>query len=154
MDINDVKLKVMDLISEASASLQPKENHVFGNWHIATWEKTGNFPVVTVRLKVTNQPVYGNRLQRNNVGQRYVYDMTFWIQADSMESSRALMDEIIDYLFLNNKQSSINTEGLASNINIVDITNFQPKEAIVQHGPHRYWRMQIDCKVTTEETLS
>jgi hypothetical protein len=147
MDSYDVKLKLMDLISDASSQLSPRQKHVLGNWRLEAWELNKEFPVVTVQLKMRQVPVYGFKTPTLSHAEYYWYDATLYVYHDSMTTSRDLMDAILDYLYQNNKQT------VNATVKIIDMTDFVTREDIPMRGTRRYWRMVLRFVLICEESL-
>jgi ferredoxin-fold anticodon binding domain-containing protein len=136
----------MDLISQSDTSIQPRATHIKGNMHLSVWDETEDkFPQVMVKIATINEPTFTSTLSNKNFGERYVHSVVLYVQDISIVASRDLADKIIDYLFLNNKQADVR---------IIDMYDFSAKEAVInKRGSLRYWRVQVDFKILTEESL-
>lgn len=147
MDLYTVKLKLMNMIAAADPTrLSPRETHVLGNWHIQAWQaRYQDFPIVTVRISSRSIPMWGFKPPTVTHGELYAYDFTAHCFAESMETSRYIVDKIVDYLAIHNKQADAK---------IVDIINLTTKESILQKGPKRFWRIILTGTILTEESIS
>lgn len=146
MDLYTIKLKLMNMIAAADARLSPRETHVLGNWHIQAWQaRYQDFPIVTVRISSRNIPIWSFKPPTVAHGELYAYDFTAHCFAESMEISREVIDKIVDYLAVYNKQADVK---------IVDIINLTTRESILQKGPKRFWRIILTGTLLTEEPIS
>lgn len=146
MDIATLKLKLMNMITASDARLSPRTTHVLGNWHIQSWElKFPDFPIVTVRVQGKQVSVWSFKPPTVAHGEIYSYSFTAHVFAETMEISREIMDNILDYLAIHNKQADTK---------IIDIINLTSRESVLQKGPRRYWRMILTGTILTEEPVS
>ena len=146
MDLYTVKVKILDEIAKSTVLLQPRDSHVYGNWHVQSWTaQRANFPIVTVRMEGDLMPVWSRKPPTVPFGEIYLYNFSLFVFADSMHNSRLIADIIIDYFQLHNK---------FPDVKIIDVINFTSKESILQKGPKRYWRTIVTFRVMTEEALT
>lgn len=146
MDITTLKLKLMTMIAASDSRLSPRTTHVLGNWHIQSWElQKMDFPVVTVRVQARQISMWSFKPPTVAHGELYSYTFTAHVFAETMEISREIMDNILDYLAVNNKQADTK---------IIDIINLTSKESVLTKGARRYWRMILSGTILTEEPIS
>jgi hypothetical protein len=145
MDIETVKLKLMDLISKADSSLVPRETHVFGNMHVPSYKLTASdFPIVTVHMKVSTDYMHGSKLPSVNYGEIGLYDFTCYVFATSIEDSRELADKIFDYLKMNGKHAEQK---------IIGIHGLNVQEGVLDYGAKRLRRTILTGTIWREENL-
>lgn len=89
----------MTFISEASADLLPKAEHVLGNWRLNVWQLASDkFPIVTVRIGPSNiiETAYGRELGGGVSGQYVMYAWSaFVFEANSDEPNLKAKDAMI-----------------------------------------------------------
>jgi len=139
----DIKVKLMELISQASEELQPMEKHVFGNWRINYWEAdSDNFPLVTVRITRGREwePIFG---ARNSPSPKYVvFHFTLFIFAlhgnPKAENAQAIADQIIDFF------TNYNKFEVDSKTKIVDVVGLRYFELEPERASHRLSRIILE----------
>ena len=143
MDTFTIKTRLLQMVANSDSRLQPQTQHVSGNWHVQTWQI--NAPYATVRMTMKNIPIYGFKPPTVAHGELYSYGFSVFIWGQTMSEARDIMDNILDYLYINNKQQH--------DVGIVDIINLKTRESVPKTGPRRYWRMILSGEIITEETI-
>ena len=139
----DVKVKLMELISEASEELQPREKHVLGNWRLNYWDlDSDNFPLVTVRITRGRQwePIYGARAAP--YPKHIVFHFTMFIFAlnstPKAKNAQNIADQILDF-FTNYNKFEVN-----SRTKIIDVVGLRYFELEPERGSHRLSRIILE----------
>ena len=138
-----VKVKLMELISEASDELQPREKHVLGNWRLNYWDlDSDNFPLVTVRITRGRQwePIYGARAAP--YPKHIVFHFTIFIFAlnssPKAKNAQNIADQILDF-FTNYNKFEVN-----SRTKIIDVVGLRYFELEPERGSHRLSRIILE----------
>lgn len=151
--IYDVKNKLAYFISQADATLQPQDDHVYLNWTTAIYKLTqANFPVVTLRImpSAARELVYGRKTKSNETGVFIIVSFTAHVFAMVKTTGNAKAKDAMD---LADKIETILLQSTDSATGIQYIYDITKRESEPDRGAKRVSRIIMTGRILVKKPL-